>query len=762
MRRIIGLCALLASMGACELVAATLTGRVLDPSKAVVPGVTLYLRNMDTNETLTARSDPVGSYIFRSVRAGKYSLSAEAPNFETSVRENLKLRDEQNLTVDVVLRLRAMAEQVTVTAKAPKFETALEVRDVKESSARDVGEALTNVEGLWKIRKGGIANDVVLRGFQSGNLNVLVDGARIFGACPNHMDPPAFHVDFAEVQEVAVTKGAFDIRNQGSLGGLVQIINKQPARGFHVMPSVSTGSFGFVNPSVTGSLSNGKSYAMLGYSYRRSDPYTDGSGRPFTAYANYRDTARDQSAFDIQTGWAKFGLSPWENHRLELGYTRQDAGQTLYPYLMMDALYDNADRLKASYDISNLTSAFKHLRVQSYFTQVHHWMTDEFRTSSIGAARPYTMATLAKTQAFGVKADAEISDLAVGVEVFRRNWDATNSMRMTGSYMNQSAIPDVNMLVAGAYADYRRLFFGKLSFQAGARLDRARSEAQSQMLNTDLFWAYNGTRLKSSTDTNPAGHVQLAYRLGKGVDLFAGVGHMVRLPDPVERYFALKRMGSDWVGNPNLRPTENNEVDLGINYGAGRFRVRPTLFYSRLTDFIILHNQPRINNIMGVMNSMARSYANVDAKLYGGELTYSVGITRSLLFLGGTSYTVGKDTPRPEYNIFSTRLAEIPPLKTRGVLRYGTRRFFGEVEGIAVNAQNQVDTDLKELRTPGYFTMGVKTGLHASKLNLAVGIDNLLNRFYYEYLSFQRDPFRSGVKVPEPGRNFYLTVSYGF
>jgi len=46
---------------------------------------------------------------------------------------------------------------------------------------------------------------------------------------------------------------------------------------------------------------------------------------------------------------------------------------------MMDSPYDNADRVNATYDINNLSSTFKHLHVLSYYTQVHHDMTDEFR-----------------------------------------------------------------------------------------------------------------------------------------------------------------------------------------------------------------------------------------------------------------------------------------------------------------------------------------------------------------------------------------------
>jgi iron complex outermembrane receptor protein len=42
------------------------------------------------------------------------------------------------------------------------------------------------------------------------------------------------------------------------------------------------------------------------------------------------------------------------------------------------------------------------------------------------------------------------------------------------------------------------------------------------------------------------------------------------------------------------------------------------------------------------------------------------------------------------------------------------------------------------------------------------GVTNLLDRMYVEHLSYQRDPFASGVKVPEPGRIVYANVQYTF
>jgi hypothetical protein len=55
------------------------------------------------------------------------------------------------------------------------------------------------------------------------------------------------------------------------------------------------------------------------------------------------------------------------------------------------------------------------------------WTRDEFRTTSVGASGLYNPATLAKTKAAGGRIDYEISHLAVGIEVFRGNWNATNS-----------------------------------------------------------------------------------------------------------------------------------------------------------------------------------------------------------------------------------------------------------------------------------------------------------------------------------------------
>jgi iron complex outermembrane receptor protein len=429
-----------------------------------------------------------------------------------------------------------LLKEVELKAKKETFKDSLEIREVRESSAKDVGEALTKLEGIWKIRKGGIANDVVLRGFYRDNINVLIDDDRVYAACPNRMDPPAFHVDFSQVERIEVIKGPFDVRHQGSMAGLVNIITKKPEKGFHLKLNASAGSFNFINLSPVISYADDKLGILVGYSYRYSKPYKDGDGRRVTESANtsprpYRPQFINSKAFEINTYWTKLGFKPIENHSVEFSYTKQDARHVLYPYLHMDAIYDKTDRFNMNYQIDGISDMLKSLKFHLYYTKVDHLMDSRFRTGMY-------MRTDAESKTYGGRLEANLGDLTLGFEAYKRNWDATTFMMMMGS---QFSIPDVDTESFGLYGEYKRNLSDRLRLVAGLRLDTTKTEADSSKANTNLYYDYKDTRSTSKTDTYPSGNVQLFYELQKGTELFVGLGHSVRVPDAQERYFALRR-----------------------------------------------------------------------------------------------------------------------------------------------------------------------------------------------------------------------------
>jgi iron complex outermembrane recepter protein len=736
-----------------------ITGLITAPDGSGLPGTRIIIRQVSEARTFEVIAGGRGVYRLPDLPAGWYELRAELNGFEPSAIEEVAISEGESRTVDFKLAIATIREVVTVVGNTPR--ESVQSTEVRESSARDVGEAASHALGLNKLRKGGIANDVAIRGFQSRDLNVLIDGERIYGACPNHMDPAVFHVDFAEVDRIEIGKGPFDVRNQGSLGGLVNIITRKPEQGFHATGNLSAGSYGFVNPSATIQYANSRFSALGGYSYRVSQPFVYGSGKSFTEYGNYRPSAQEGDAFAIGTAWGRFSVSPRSNHLLQISYARQQADHVLYPYLMMDAIYDDADRINFGYQIDNPFGRVKALTIQGYYTQVRHWMTDEFRTSSMNALRGFSMGTYASTRTAGGKIEATFNNLTFGMEVFSRYWSA--STQMAGmAYTPQASIPDVETVAAGAYVEYRKSLRENLKLELGGRVDRTDSSADPTLANTDLYFAYNSTTSTSAVDAFPSGSARLIYQMPMGLEFSAGIGSTVRIPDAVERYFALRRAGSDWVGNPALEPSRNTGFDGSASLRHRGLLVSSSFFWNQVGNYIALTRASRVNLIPGVMNSNARSYQNVEASIYGTEVQLVYSFT-SRLFLSSTmAYMRGTQDPEPARNIFSPNLAEMPPINSRTDLRYDTGRYWAEIEGVFAGPQNNLDTDLQETPTPGYGIANARAGINFKQLAVAFGIHNLFDRFYYENLSYQRDPFRSGTRVYEPGRNLFINVSYRF
>jgi Outer membrane receptor proteins, mostly Fe transport len=266
-------------------------------------------------------------------------------------------------------------------------------------------------------------------------------------------------------------------------------------------------------------------------------------------YANYRPEFRNKKAFEINTYWTKLGFKPIKNHSVEFSYTRQDARDVLYPYLRMDAVYDKMDRFNMNYQIDGISDTLKSLKFHFYYAKVDHLMNSRYRTGMF-------MQTDAKSKAYGGRLEANLGDLTLGFEAYRRNWDAVTFLEMMPPPLRtQSSIPDVDTESFGIYGEYKRNLSDKLRMVAGLRLDTTKTKADRSKANTDLYFAYKNTRSTSKTDTYPSGNIQLFYEFQKGTELFVGLGHSVRVPDAQERYFALRRMGTDWVGNPELKPS---------------------------------------------------------------------------------------------------------------------------------------------------------------------------------------------------------------
>lgn len=749
-------------------VAEPIRGVVKDASGGVIRGAVVELL-VDGRSVAETKSSGDGVFTLTPDRGAdasvEYTVRAVAAGFAPASRTAAEGARDVVLTLDVA----PYRQSIEISAAAPPHEAALDLTGVRESSARDLGEALTEVDGVWKIRKAGIANDLVIRGFQQNNINVLVDGTRTYGACPSHMDPPAQHVDFAEVDHVEVTKGAFDVLHQGSLGAVVNIVTKAPGMGFSLKPSFTAGSFGYYNPSLTGSWGNRAIRILGGYSYRVSDPYTDGSGRRFTDYAAYSAMGKGRRAFDINTGWMEMQASLSDRQQISLSYSRQQAGLILYPYLSMDSDYDNADRAAVRYSARDLGSTVRAVRLEGYFTEVKHFMSDSQRSSAMMGA--WMMASDAATHTAGGRVEADFGrNFTGGVEAYDRLWSVAGFMKMSGMLTFNPSVPNVGTRTEGAFVNYHRDLTDRVRLTGGARFDHARMLVEDPRGSTDLYYQFQNTRRTSNNDNYASGNARLSVALSRGMETYAGVGSTGRLPDAEERYISRGMGTSVTVGDPLLPVTRNTEFAAGWSANHERFYLRPSFFYSVLNNFILVNQQPRLNMppmssgmgmSMGVATT-ARSFTNVDARLFGGEMTWGFKLGGRFSIDGGGSYTRGIAELAPSANVRSRNLPEMPPLRVRSALRYTRQWAFAEFGATAVNRQPLVSADLKEQPTAGYALLGVRAGFTHKRFSGSFSVENLTNRFYYEHLSYYRDPYAAGVKIPEPGRNFFVQLRYAF
>ncbi len=93
---------------------ARIGGTVTDATNAVVPGATLTIVNVDTNDTRVAVSNERGQYHVPFLPSGRYMVTCELPGFQTIRREGIVLETDQEVRVDFPLKPGALTESVTV------------------------------------------------------------------------------------------------------------------------------------------------------------------------------------------------------------------------------------------------------------------------------------------------------------------------------------------------------------------------------------------------------------------------------------------------------------------------------------------------------------------------------------------------------------------------------------------------------------------------------------------------------------------------
>ena len=124
---------LLAPRNASAQASAGITGTITDTSGAVIKGAQVTILNEGTSITDHAVTESGGTYSFKGVLPGKYTVTVEATGFKKGVQKGVTVEVSSNATIDVVLSAGAQnetvqvaAEQVTLNTTQPELGSTIE------------------------------------------------------------------------------------------------------------------------------------------------------------------------------------------------------------------------------------------------------------------------------------------------------------------------------------------------------------------------------------------------------------------------------------------------------------------------------------------------------------------------------------------------------------------------------------------------------------------------------------------------------------
>jgi len=139
----------------------SIQGVVTDPAGAVVPGATLTLKNLSTNETVVRTSSETGVFNFNALPPDRFSLVVEMKGFQRKVLDNLQLIPEQANSLNVKLDLGVESMTVTVDAAlAPALdtETANTGQSISENQIQHTPVYQRDVTSLIQLAPGVLAS----------------------------------------------------------------------------------------------------------------------------------------------------------------------------------------------------------------------------------------------------------------------------------------------------------------------------------------------------------------------------------------------------------------------------------------------------------------------------------------------------------------------------------------------------------------------------------------------------------------------------
>ncbi|WP_372834044.1 TonB-dependent copper receptor [Pontibacterium sp.] len=665
---------------------------------------------------------------------------------------------KQALTAAITLAVSAMAQAaesdgnltIEINRGLPQLETTVResTTGVQASPVSDGGELLKSLTGVSGIRMGGRAIDPVIRGQKETQLNILLDGGYIHGGCPNRMDPPTAYTSVDSYDRVTVIKGNRSVvYGGGGSGGTVLFERDWPMideKGYSVDLSGSyEGNGDKWEMGADAAVGGDDGYVRFIAHKSQAEDYDDGRGNSVDA------------EYESESNAILAGIRLGDYTTLQASFEKSAEEDVEFPGALMNSPFADSESTRLKLEHQFQSGAVQQMKIDLYQSDVIHLMENAMMTSPSSS----------DTEGLRVVFDADAADIdwTFGVDMQNNDRNAQANMVSNGSAVF-SQWPGVSIDQTGLFVEGEKALSEDDVLKAGLRYDRVEASASRAneafgMMGVNrpinLYNAKYGSTDTDSTEDNIGGLISWTHRIDQQYSVETTLSRSVRTADATERYIAkanMMGMGSKWVGNPQIDPEKHHQIEVALASDMDDLNWMLTGWYNQVDDYIL---RQRVGG--------DDIYRNIDAELYGVEFEVSYRVNSNLILGSSLAWLQGNNEDD------GTDLSRISPLELTNTLDYVQDNWKAGVEWKLVDAQNDVclssstcgGQDVRQ--TPGYGLINLH-GEYSLPMGMtvAMGVDNLFDKFYTlhesrDYL-LDTDP----VQVAEPGRNVWMRISGSF
>lgn len=227
----------------------SISGSVLDPSGAAIPGAQVTIRNEATGVTQVVTTDNAGSYTFPALNIGVYTLTTAPPGFQTYETHGIKVDANSAIRIEITVQIGTTNQVQEVTADALQVETqSTQLGQVIESTkmtsvplnGRSFTDLLSLQPGVSPYKGTSEAGRTVSGDLDSGNVSInggreASNGYMINGADANEgvYNGAAIIPNLDSIAEFRILTNNFDAEYGNFSGGEINVVTKSGTNRFH-------------------------------------------------------------------------------------------------------------------------------------------------------------------------------------------------------------------------------------------------------------------------------------------------------------------------------------------------------------------------------------------------------------------------------------------------------------------------------------------------------------------------------------------------